>query len=743
MSTKREENLESGIANLESAIPNSRFEISSGPGSKLDSRATTNKLYYMTADNNRSTFVLVEPLGLNGLVDRPNLGCAMLMAVCGKSGILARLIRGQTWYLPNLLLADSAELWHLIQDLKDEDLAGVGLKATVRTIDLDHFRSQLKALHQDYLDQRIPRNYLAAPLKMLEVSRWRETLVRVLLHYVERLHHDNLGIVERYAAEIVRSNPRYIGWSLQEKFDPLSRAIRRRLRQVTDAPIIAGGSLTPFIEPRYLDQVLAGEELDYLVVGPGEQALPALIEALESKREPAGIPNVFYRRNGQVQGNPLQAIDDLNALPCPDFTQFDLDSYPVPARVLPLQTARGCSWRKCAFCDYGPNTFGSYRAWNTDRVIETLGQLQRTFGASHFCFNDDDVHPERARKLSAAIVAAGLEVNLDFFARFEEGYNDDGLLDRMCRAGVASIHWGLESGNQRVLDLMNKGTNAVTASEILRKSSAHGISNSCFVIFGFPGETLPEARQTVEFLKQNQPYIDRVEAQPFGFSAFAPVSRHPEKWGVTAQANGGYAPPPGSLSPAEAASFARKFELRRMMGDLRVSSELGRFVLNVPCGTVRGLLFGSHRPLAAGEALDRLDRGEWQTLYPVLGGVIRSSFIVPRSSFPVVWQPVDFREDVLLQERKPHKEIPVGEIEERLIAASDGLLSVAEIIDREQGESGIGNRESGIGNRSEIPNSKFEISDLERALSFYQNSFQAGLALAFSKSWQLLEVRRE
>lgn len=94
------------------------------------------------------------------------------------------------------------------------------------------------------------------------------------------------------------------------------------------------------------------------------------------------------------------------------------------------------------------------------------------------------------------------------YGRPTEGYNDDGLFRLMHKAGFREMLWGIESGSQRVLDLMDKGTKISTIGQVLEKSSKHNIANLCFIIFGFPGETKKEAEKTIAFLTEHADHID-------------------------------------------------------------------------------------------------------------------------------------------------------------------------------------------------------------------------------------------
>ena len=683
--------------------------------------------------------VLVEPLIFDEIVDYPHLGCAALMAACRAKGISTVLVKGQTWFLQDLFITDVEESWHLIHELTDEQWQAVGLTPQFARFDLDQFRTKLKGLYTIYEGQRDPRQYLSFPQAVGEIEKWLGLLAVARSHFAEKLSAVQLGFVERYVNAILKENPRYVGFSLQRKFGPLSRAIRRRLRQKADVPIIVGGAMTPYIDRQELDALFSQEEFDYLVVGPGDEALPALVEALDHNREPVGIPNVFYRRNGTVQTNEVRAVDLLGALPAPDFSQFDLGRYPVPTTILPLETGRGCSWRKCAFCSTESWTLGTYRTFPVERVLETLRHHRSAYGVSCFALHDAEVPPSRMRSLCQALLASDLagKVSLYFYARFEEGYDDAELLKLMSRAGVSAIHWGLESGCQRVLDLMNKGTKVESASRILRKSALAGISNQCFIFFGFPGESTAEAQSTVDFLQEHGESIDSFTDGRFCVAPLSPIAERPGDWGVTLHNDGSYTPPPGSLTEAEAIAFTKKFELRCAAGGLQVGSQKIKDISGGNHNRMRCFLLSSYLLLSRTEAMDRLQRKQYAGIYPLVGGNLQSTakgplllgqpdalLPEPSGAKPTIveshfWQPVNFKETPQINQIRPSRGRALDPLEAWLFTLSDGRLSVADIIMKTCA------REEGA------VNTAME----ERVAAFYGEIFTHDWALTFARPW--------
>lgn len=457
---------------------------------------------------------LVEPNILGHWVaDRPDLGCAMLIASCQERNIKLNLIKGQTRYIRDMFLHDSDEICQLALGIKDSVIENnelVELKKNIREKGKVHFRDELKDIYNRVFIKKQPRNFFNIELlNRFKVSYYG--LVSLYQYYICKLNYYDINFFKRYISQILKGNPRYIGFSLGTEFDPVSRLIRKQIKKITDLPIIAGGSVTSFISGAKLKEVFKQEYVDYLIIGPGEYALPNLLE----KHKQGKAPQLFS-----------QGIKELDKLPFPDFSKFDLDLYFNPQRTLPLQDARGCSWRKCAFCDYRRKYSNSYSTFSIERVIQTMQYLKDRYNCRFFLFHNDDLPPGRAKKISEEIISQRVkDISIETYARLVDGFSQ-GLLSLMRRAGFCSIIWGLESGSQKVLDLMNKGIKIETASRILKTAKSIKIANLCSVIFNYPGETVEDLKKTVSFLKDHAPFITALKYQEFMLSRWAPIYKN-------------------------------------------------------------------------------------------------------------------------------------------------------------------------------------------------------------------------
>jgi hypothetical protein len=201
-----------------------------------------------------------------------------------------------------------------------------------------------------------------------------------------------------------------------------------------------------------------------------------------------------------------------------DFSNYE--GYFVPEKVVPVKTASACYYRKCAFCTHFKDEYCEY---SLDDVKESLVGVKKVF------LIDDMVKKERLLKIAKMFSEFGIEWMCQLKPSFEF---DKGTMQFLYDCGLRVVVWGVESGNDRVLKLMWKGTNVKDVKNVLESSKKVGILNVVYVMFGFPTETKVEFLDTVNFLKDNSQNIDLVSSSVFGLQKGSYVFDNPEKFGI-------------------------------------------------------------------------------------------------------------------------------------------------------------------------------------------------------------------
>ncbi len=276
---------------------------------------------------------------------------------------------------------------------------------------------------------------------------------------------------------------------------------------------------------------------DSAVVYEGETAFVQLVSAVGAKRNLADVPNTIYKDATGVHVSPTSYAEDMATLPPPDFDGLPLHKYFTPTKILPYLATRGCYWGRCEFCDHGEGYTAGYRTKKIQDILADISYLRDKYGARHFHFTDESYPPALFRKLSRGLIDNQTGIIWTTHMRFEKSLLDDQVWQDAKDSGCRYLHFGYESGNERVLKLMDKATTTDVITKHLQLSANAGIWNHCMGFFGFPGETREDAWSSVEFLEANKEHVHSLGFGTFDLGRHNPVAKNPEKWGVTAYKN--------------------------------------------------------------------------------------------------------------------------------------------------------------------------------------------------------------
>ncbi len=276
---------------------------------------------------------------------------------------------------------------------------------------------------------------------------------------------------------------------------------------------------------------------DSAVVYEGETAFVQLVSAVGAKRSLAEVPNTMYKDATGVHTSATSYAEDMHALPPPDFDGLPLEKYFVPTKILPYLATRGCYWGRCEFCDHGEGYTAGYRSKKIQDILGEIKHLRDKYGAQHFHFTDESYPPALFRKLARGLIDSKMGITWTTHMRFEKSLLEDQVWQDAKDSGCRYLHFGYESGNERVLKLMDKATTTEIMTKHLKYTAEAGIWNHCMGFFGFPGETKEEAWSSVEFLERNKDYVHSLGFGTFDLGRHNPVAKNPDKWGVTAYKN--------------------------------------------------------------------------------------------------------------------------------------------------------------------------------------------------------------
>ena len=317
---------------------------------------------------------------------------------------------------------------------------------------------------------------------------------------------------QQLSKRIKGENPDLVGISLDCIRLYPSLAIANSVKTIfqDQVPVVMGG---PHVNVRY-GRVIQYPDVDFVVYGEGEYTMLELCEAIAKNKPKDSIRGLGFKANGKIRINPPRPlIENLDELPFPALHLVPVTKYPRKGEFcgnIPIgqvSTSRGCPFN-CAFCS---NTYvwgRKYRYRSAENVLEEIKIHVEKYGAKGIYFREDclTINRKRVINICEGIKKEGLDIKLDCESRVDTV--DRELLKNMREAGCENIWFGVESGNQKTLDMMNKGITLEQTRKAFELCKEVGIKTGASIMLGIPYETIEDMKRTIHFAKEiNATYI--------------------------------------------------------------------------------------------------------------------------------------------------------------------------------------------------------------------------------------------
>jgi len=270
---------------------------------------------------------------------------------------------------------------------------------------------------------------------------------------------------------------------------------------------------------------------DSLLVEEGERPVVELARYIKGDIKIEEVSNLIYKKDGKTFVNETKKPMKLDEMSTVSLEGYDFTKYFAPEIILPFQSSRGCYWGKCSFCDqdFGQN----FNVKNAEKLTNEFIELKEKYGIKYFEFIDESVSPAYLSELSDKIKEKNINIGYFFDARLEKTFTKE-ILKKGYDSGLKMVLWGLESGSKSVMELINKGIDIDKRLEILKNSSDSGLWNFAFIFFGFPTETVDDARKTIKMVCENNDVIHSYGRSVFTMGKHTKLKDEPEKYGITA-----------------------------------------------------------------------------------------------------------------------------------------------------------------------------------------------------------------
>lgn len=238
--------------------------------------------------------------------------------------------------------------------------------------------------------------------------------------------------------------------------------------------------------------------------------------ALRDKRWD-GVPDVWVEGPGEEALLALLGVRSTSGTFLPDYTPFQEKGYLAPGFILPYSASRGCYWNRCAFCPE-KSEGNPYRPLAPDQAMEDLRTLSAAAQPVLIHLLDNALSPVLLKRLAVQ----GLDRPWYGFARLAPPLDDLDFCMALRRGGCIMLKLGLESGDQGVLDALDKGVRLETASRVLSNLGTAGIATYVYLLFGTPAEGSEEAGHTLDFVAAHHSDIDFLNVAIFNLPIHSP-----------------------------------------------------------------------------------------------------------------------------------------------------------------------------------------------------------------------------
>ncbi len=293
------------------------------------------------------------------------------------------------------------------------------------------------------------------------------------------------------------------GYQIQGALD-FSKAVK----EIRPIPVVWGG-----LHPSFLpEQTIQHENIDIVVIGEGEETLTNLAKQLQNSASIDNIPNIVFKKDGKIVHTPKdRGFLDMDTLMLPDYSLVDIEYYAnhkrefmgKRKRCLDINTDRGCPYR-CGFCYNLRFNDRQWRGMSSEKLIDAIEYMTESYNLDAVNLTSDNffVNKKRVREFCEGLIKRNINISwhsdmrIDTFLKYDED-----TLRLMMQSGCAELTFGIESGSDRILKLIQKDIQANDALKAHAKLKDLGLKVNYHFMIGFPDETRSDIIKTVKLMR--------------------------------------------------------------------------------------------------------------------------------------------------------------------------------------------------------------------------------------------------
>ncbi|MFH1593982.1 MAG: radical SAM protein [Candidatus Omnitrophota bacterium] len=293
------------------------------------------------------------------------------------------------------------------------------------------------------------------------------------------------------------------GGSIKSALD-FSKAVKK-IKQI---PIVWGG-----IHPSFLpEQTIKNDLVDIVVTGEGEKKFLDVVECIRNHKSLDSVKGILFKRSGKInRSQPEDNLLDLNSLSTPRFDLVDVNYYASHKRPyfqskqrgLDLNVDRGCP-NRCAFCYNLRFNKRRWRSMTSEKILNMIEALTKKYSVNAITFVSDNffANKKRVHEICKGLIDRKIEIewHTDIRADTFLSYEDD-LIELIKRSGCVSMTFGIESGSDRILKMINKDIRNETVINAHEKAKRFDFKINYHFMVGFPEETKNDIKETMKLIR--------------------------------------------------------------------------------------------------------------------------------------------------------------------------------------------------------------------------------------------------
>lgn len=309
---------------------------------------------------------------------------------------------------------------------------------------------------------------------------------------------------EKLKTELEAFQPTIVGiGSMTPTIESALKSARVAKEACPQAKVVMGGPHATFADKQILNDE---KSVDVIVRGEGEETIVELAKQPSDFSKIDVVKGITFRKDAEIiqtQNRPY--IQDLDALPLPAYKYLPIEKYWIAGRkLLPIMSSRGCPFQ-CSFC-VASQMFGArFRARSTKNVLDEMEWLRDKYGAEGIAFQDDTLTFDKKRTMDICDGIIERKINLPWGCGTRVDVVTKEVLAKMSKAHCNETMFGVESGCQRMRDVLKKRVTTPQCENAIKWAKEAGMFVTVSVILGYPGETKEDLQESLDFVRRVEP----------------------------------------------------------------------------------------------------------------------------------------------------------------------------------------------------------------------------------------------